>query len=70
MMQTGSLYVTIRCRIPYHRFVRSVLLLAARLRLIAPDRALSLYEAYVWRVARFRVDKGPWQRVAEVVRSC
>jgi len=70
MMQTGSLYVTIRCRIPYHRFVRSVLLLAARLRLITPDRALSLYEAYVWRVARFRVDNGPWQRVAEVVRSC
>lgn len=70
MMQTGSLYVTIRCRIPYHGFVRSVLLLAARLRLIAPDRALSMYEAYVWRVARFRVGNGPWQRVAEVVRSC
>ena len=70
MMPTGSLYVTIRCRIPYHRFVGSVLLLAARLRLIAPDRALSLYEAYVWRVARFRVGNGPWQRVARVAHSC
>jgi len=69
-MQTGNLYVTIRCKIPYHRFVRSVLLLAVRLRLITPDRALSLYETYVWRVARFRVDNGPWQRVAEMARSC
>ena len=69
-MQTGNLYVTIRCMIPYHRFVRSVLLWAVRLRLIAPDRALSLYEAYVWRVARFRVGDGPWQRVAEAARSC
>ena len=69
-MPTGNLYVTIRCKIPYHRFVGGILLLAARLRLIAPDRALSLYEAYVWRVARFRVDNGPWQRVAGAARSC
>jgi len=69
-MPTGSLYVTIRCKIPYHRFVGSALLSAARLRLIAPDRALSLYETYVWRVARFRVGNGPWQRVAEVAHSC
>ena len=69
-MPTGNLYVTIRCKIPYHRFVRSALLLAARLRLFAPDRALSLYEEYIWRVARFRVGDGPWQRVAEAARSC
>lgn len=69
-MPTGNLYVTIRCKIPYHRFVGSALLLAARLRLIAPDRALSLYEAYIWRAARFRVGDGPWQRVAEVASLC